>query len=326
MGNYKPSDSRSFPRFAGIKTFMRLPHIRSTQGIDFAIIGVPWDGGATFRSSQRSAPDTIRKMSHLFRPYNPGLDVTIFNHCSGVDYGDLPVVPGYIEETYQRIDEALLPVVEAGIFPVLLGGDHSITLPELRAISKVHGQMALIHFDSHADINEDNFGLPYDHGTSFRRAVEEKLIAPGQSIQVGMRGSLYSRDHYKKSEKLGFKIMPMAEVRQIGIEQTIKHIINRIEGRKAFITFDIDVVDPAYAPGTGTPEIGGFTSAEAVRLIQGLAGINLVGCDVVEVLPQYDHADITALLAASIAYEFVSLFALNKKRQSVTTLNRKPLR
>jgi agmatinase len=292
---------------------MRLPHCRTTQGIDFAVVGVPWDGATSNRTGQRMAPDAIRRVSVTLRPYNLALDVGIFEQCSGVDYGDLSVVPGYIEETYARIESELSPLVEAGVIPVMMGGDHSITLPELRAMAKIHGPVALVHFDSHTDTNDQYFGKPYYHGSPFRRAVEENILLPANSIQVGMRGSVYSKDAYHDSMSLGFKVATMADIRQMGLETLIESIRCRVGRAKVSVTFDIDVVDPAFAPGTGTPEVGGFTSAEAIDLIHGLKGLNFVGFDMVEVLPDYDTADITALMAANIIYEFLSLISLNKK-------------
>ncbi len=311
--SYKPITAQQLPKFAGIKTYMRLPHCRTTQGIDFAVVGVPWDGATSYRTGQRMAPDAIRRVSVTLRPYNLALDVGIFEQCSGVDYGDLSVVPGYIEETYARIESELSPLVEAGVIPVMMGGDHSITLPELRAMAKIHGPVALVHFDSHTDTNDQYFGKPYYHGSPFRRAVEENILLPANSIQVGMRGSVYSKDAYHDSMSLGFKVATMADIRQMGLETLIESIRCRVGRAKVFVTFDIDVVDPAFAPGTGTPEVGGFTSAEAIDLIHGLKGLNFVGFDMVEVLPDYDTADITALMAANIIYEFLSLISLNKK-------------
>ena len=312
MTEYKPITSQQQPKFAGIKTFMRLPHLRTHRGIDFAIVGVPWDGATSYRTGQRLGPDAIRKVSVTLRPYNFAQGVGIFKHCSGVDYGDVAVVPGYIEDTYEKIDAELRPLVEAGVIPVIMGGDHSITLPELRAIAKIHGTVALVHFDSHTDTNDQYFGRPYYHGSMFRRAVEENILLPANSIQVGMRGSVYSKDAYDESTSLGFKIVTMSAVRELGLLRLIEIIKDRVGMSKVFVTFDIDVVDPAFAPGTGTPEVGGFTSAEAIDLIRGLKGLNFVGFDVVEVLPDYDVAEITALLAANIVYEFLSLIALKK--------------
>jgi agmatinase len=316
MKKYEPVDPKKFPRFAGIKTFMRLPHIRTTENIDFAIVGVPWDGGASFRTSQRSGPDAIRKMSALLRPYNLDLDVRLFDHCSGVDYGDLSVVPGYIEDSYKRIEEELYPLVEAEVIPILLGGDHSITLPELRAIFKKYGPVSLIHFDSHTDTYDEYFGRPHNHGTPFSRAVEENLLDVDHSLQVGLRGSVYSKKDYAQAKSYGFELITMAEIRDTGISEVIERIRKRVGNTRVFVTFDIDAVDPAFAPGTGTPEVGGFTSEEAMRLVKSLNGLNIVGFDVVEVLPEYDPADITALLAANIVYQFISIIAATNKNVS----------
>jgi len=315
LTDYKPITPQQQPKFAGIKTYLRLPHLQATQGIDFAVVGVPWDGATSYRTGQRLGPDAIRKVSVTLRPYNLALDVGIFEHCCGVDYGDLSVVPGYIEDTYDKIEAELCPLVEAGVIPVAMGGDHSITLPELRAIAKTHGPVALIHLDSHTDTNDQYFGRPYYHGSMFRRAVEENILLPANSIQVGMRGSVYSKNAYDESTSLGFKVVTMSAVRQIGLQRLIEIIKGRVGPNKVFVTFDIDVVDPAFAPGTGTPEVGGLTSSEAIELIRGLKGLNFVGFDVVEVLPDYDVAEITALLAANVIYEFLSLIALNKKNE-----------
>ena len=313
MDGYKPIDPREFARFSGIKTFMRLPHIKTTEGVDIAIVGVPFDTGASYRVGARFGPEAIRIASALLRHHNEVLDVSIFDYCSIVDYGDLPVNPGYIEDSYKMIEEGLLPILEAGIIPMLLGGDHSVTLPELRAMAKIHGPVALIHFDAHTDTGDKRFGRKYWHGSPFRRAVEEELILVDHSIQLGMRGSTYSRDSLNDSRNLGFDLVTSVEVQEIGIDSLTQRIRDRVRDSKTFVTFDIDFVDPAYAPGTGTPEVGGFTSREALRFVRGMKGLNLIGFDIVEILPQYDPAQITALLAANIAYEFISLIALRKK-------------
>ena len=316
MDGYRPVDPRESPRFSGIKTFMRLPHVKTTEGVDFAIVGVPFDTGASFRVGARFGPEAIRNVSALLRHHNEVLDVSIFDHLSGVDYGDLAVNPGYIEDSYRMIEEGLLPVLEGGVVPIMLGGDHSVTLPILRAVAKKHGPLALIHFDSHSDTGDKRFGRKYTHGTPFRRAVEEGLVRVERSIQVGMRGSTYSRDSLDDARALGFDLVTSVEGQEMGVENMIKRIRERVGDGEAFVSFDIDFVDPAFAPGTGTPEVGGFTSSETLRLVRGLEGLNLVAFDLVEVLPQYDPSQITALLAANIVYEFVSLVALKKKTLS----------
>ncbi|NIQ39178.1 MAG: agmatinase [Proteobacteria bacterium] len=316
MGGYKPVDPQQSPRFSGIRTFMRLPHLTATEGVDFAVVGVPFDTGASYRVGARFAPEAIRSISVLLKPNNLVLKVSIFDHCSGVDYGDLPVVPGYIEESYRKIEEALFPLVDKGVNTILLGGDHSVTLPELRALARKHGPIALIHFDSHGDIWEKVFEKPYNHGTPFRRAVEEDLILVDHSIQVGMRGSAYTLDEVDAARSLGFEVVTAHEAHEIGILKLIERIRNRVGEAKVFVTFDIDFVDPAYAPGTGTIEVGGFTSGDALRLVRGLEGLDLIGIDVVEVLPAYDPTQITAYLAANVVFEYMSLLALAKKQAS----------
>lgn len=316
MTTPKPITPQQLPKFAGIKTYMRLPHLQTMEGVDFAVIGIPWDGSTSYRTGQRLGPEAIRRVSVTLRPYNLALDVGIFENCSGVDYGDFLVVPGYIEDTYAKIEAEFLALLKTGVIPVVMGGDHSITLPELRAIAKTYGPVALLHFDAHTDTNDSFFGQPYYHGSPFRRAVEEHLILPDRSVQVGMRGSVYSKNAYDDSTTLGFDVVTMQALRDMGIPALVARIRERVGHERVFVTFDIDIVDPAFAPGTGTPEIGGLSSAEAIGLIRALKGLNFVGFDVVEVLPDYDTADLTAFLAANLIYEFLSLIALNKKRNA----------
>lgn len=311
---YVPLNSLESPRFAEIKTFMRLPNVKTTENIDYAVIGVPFDTGVTYRPGQRFAPSAIRDISSLIKPYNIPQDVNVVDVLSGVDYGDVSVNPGYIEDTYDRMVKGLSPVIDSGVIPICLGGDHSITLGELRAIARKHGPVALVHFDSHFDTIDEYFGKKYNHGTVFRRAVEEGLIDVDHSIQIGMRGTFYSREDLTGSEDLGFKVITSFEMREIGIEKTIQLIKERVGSSKAFLTFDIDFVDPAYAPGTGTIEAGGWTGAEALQMVRALKNINFVGYDLVEVLPSYDSSQITAFLAANIVFEFISIIALQKKK------------
>jgi agmatinase len=312
MTRYEPADSFETPRFSGVRTFMRLPNVQDLENADVAIVGAPFDTGGTFRIGARFGPESIRSVSHLLRRYNPGLEVVIFDHLSVIDYGDVPVVPGYIEESYKRIAEGLEPIHRAGVVPVVLGGDHSIALPELRAAAAVHGPLALVQYDSHPDTWDAYFGQKHTHGTPFRRAVEEGLLDTSRSIQVGMRGSIYDAGDWNDARDMGFDLVPTDEVRELGIPAVIERVRERVGDAKAYVSFDVDFVDPAFAPGTGTPEIGGFTSREAQEFVRGLAGLDIVGCDVVEVLPPYDPAQITALLAANVAHEFLSLFALRR--------------
>ena len=317
MIRYQPADSFETPRFSDVRTFMRLPNVRDLENADAAIVGAPFDTGATFRAGARFGPEGIRSASHLLRRYNPSLDVSIFDHLSVIDYGDVPVVPGYIEESYRRIAEGLEPLHRSGVVPIVLGGDHSIALPELRAAAAIHGPLALVQFDSHPDTWDSYFGERHTHGTPFRRAVEEGLLDTSRSIQVGMRGSIYDRDDWDDAREMGFDLVPTDEVRERGIPSVIDRIRERTGDAKTYVSFDVDFVDPAYAPGTGTPEIGGFTSRETQEFLRGLAGLKVVGCDVVEVYPAYDPAQITALLAANVAHEFLSLLAFSRKTGSM---------
>lgn len=310
---YVPANSLVSPRFAGVKTFMRLPNVQTTENIDYAVVGVPFDTGVTYRPGQRFGPTAIRDISSLVKPYNVPQDINVVDELSGVDYGDVSVNPGYILDTYDRMKEGLLPIVQAGAIPICLGGDHSITLGELRAIAEVHGPVALVHFDSHFDTIDEYFGKKYNHGTVFRRALEEGLIDVEHSIQIGMRGTFYSIEDLTGSTDLGFEVITSFEMREIGIDETIRRIIDRVGDAKAFLTFDIDFVDPAYAPGTGTIEVGGWTGPEALHMVRNLKDINFVGYDLVEVLPSFDPSQITAFLAANIVFEFITLIALRKR-------------
>jgi agmatinase len=324
LTRYEPADSFVTPRFSGVRTFMRLPNVRDLANSDVAIVGVPFDTGSSFRVGARFGPEGIRSASHLLRPYNPSQGVSIFEHLSVIDYGDVPVVPGFIEESYERIREGLEPIHRAGVVPIVLGGDHSVALPELRAAAAVHGPLALVQFDAHADTWDAYFGKKYNHGTVFKRAIEEGLLRPEYSIQVGMRGSLYDAGDWRASLELGFELITTDRVRKLGVDESIARIQERVGDAKAYVSFDVDFVDPAFAPGTGTPEVGGFTSREAQEFVRGLAGIDIAGCDVVEVYPQYDSAQVTVFLAANVAYEFLSLIANLRKREEGPMVSRKP--
>ena len=307
---YGPSDSKVSPRFSGIRTYARLPHVAGRlEGVDVAIVGIPFDTCGTYRVGARFGPEHIRSASALMRPYHSGSGVPIFDRLSVVDYGDLPVVPGYVEESHGRIAAGLLEVVQAGVIPIDLGGDHSIALPELRALAKVHGKVGLIQLDSHSDTSEEYFGQPHTHGTPFYHAVKEGLVEPSRSIQVGLRGPVYSDRDYAIPREMGMEVITGVEAHELGMEAVAQRIVSRVGKSKVFFSFDIDFIDPAYAPATGTPEIGGFTTWEAQTLLRRLAGINYVGFDVVEVIPAYDVADNTSFVAANIVYEFLALLA-----------------
>jgi len=307
---YGPSDSKVSPRFSGIRTYARLPHVTGRlDGVDAAIVGIPFDTGGTYRVGARFGPEHIRSASALMRPYHSGSGVAVFERLSVVDYGDLPVVPGYVEESQRRITAALLDVLRAGVIAIDLGGDHSIALPELRALAQVHGKVGLIQLDSHSDTSEEYFGLPHTHGTPFYHAVKEGLIEPSRSIQVGLRGPVYSERDYQIPREMGIEVITGVEAHELGMEAVAERIVARAGEAKVFFSFDIDFIDPAYAPATGTPEIGGFTTWEAQSLLRRLAGLNFVAFDVVEVIPAYDVADNTSFVAANIVYEFLALLA-----------------
>jgi agmatinase len=316
MGKYKPLNSLEIPRFAEIKTFMRLPYIKTVEDIDFAIVGVPFDTASSYRTGSRFGPSAVREISSLIKPYNLPHDINVSEYLSGIDCGDIPVVPGYIDESYKRIEAGLDPIVEAGAIPICIGGDHSITLGELRSISKIHGPVALVQFDSHFDTVDSYFGNKYNHGTVFKRALEEGLIDVERSIQVGMRGTFYSIADLKDSIDLGFKVITTYEMREMGLKEVAKQINERVGTGKAFLSFDIDFVDPAYAPGTGTIEVGGFTSFESLEILRELKNIDFVGYDLVEIIPAFDPSQITASLGSNIIFEFISIIALKKKERS----------
>jgi agmatinase len=309
MPRYGPVDASVSPRFVGVRTFIRLPLVTNWTDVDVAVLGIPFDTGATFRVGARFGPAAVREASLLLRPYNPAQEVTIFEHLSVVDGGDLLVAPGFIDDSYERIASQLKAVLEAGVTPLSIGGDHSITLAELRAVAAVHGPVGLVQYDSHADTWDQYFGHRYTHGTPIRRAVEEGLIDPRRSIQVGLRGSLYDAADYTLSTDLGIQIVPALEVRERGLAAVAAQVRERLGDGPCFVTFDIDFLDPAYAPGTGTPEIGGFTTYEGQYLLRALHGARIVAADVVEVLPSYDHGQITALAGAGMLYELLSLIA-----------------
>jgi agmatinase len=290
---------------------MRLPHLQTTEEVDVAIVGVPIDDAVSFRSGARFGPEAIRSASVLLRPYSPTLRVNVAERLSMVDYGDANTAPGYIEESLRRIEEFLLPLHRAAVTPLCLGGDHSMALAELRAAAGVHGPLALVQLDAHADVWDKYYGLKYFHGTVFRRAAEEGLIDPYRSVQAGMRGTLYGASDEAEPGKLGFDAIPWPELRDLSAEEYGDRVRDRVGDSPAFLSFDVDFVDPAFAPGTGTPEVGGPTSFEALDYLGALTRIGFVGFDCVEVSPPYDPSGITAWLAASACHEMLGLKALS---------------
>jgi len=266
---------------------------------------------ATFKVGARFGPEAIRSASVLLRPYNPELDVHVFATLSCIDYGDAPVAPGFIHESHAAITATLRPLAEARVVTLSLGGDHSVALPELRALAAVYGPLALVQFDSHGDLWDSYYGgQKYTHGTPFRRAVEEGLILPEWSVQLGMRGPLYGPEDIQMARDMGFAVLTTTELLARSPQEIGDLVRARVGDRPAFLSFDIDFFDPAYAPGTGTPEVGGPTSFQGLAYLRACTGVRWVGGDVVEVLPALDHGQITAHLAAQVGYEFLSLVAL----------------
>ena len=312
MPRYTPEDSLKSPRFTGPSTFARLPFVRTLEEVDVAIVGVPFDTGVTYRVGGRFGPNAVRAASVMLRPYNTNLEVKPFDVLSCVDYGDVAIVPGYTERSYTAIEEAVAPIVEAGVIPLLVGGDHACTLPHLRA-TRSRGPVAVIDFDSHTDAWDSYFGEKYNHGTWMRRAIEEGLVDVAHSIEVGLRGSIYdSGDWTGLRSELGLEYLTTEDVFALGTDAVAARIRERVGDRPAFVSFDIDVVDPAFAPGTGTPEAGGPSAHDMLQVVRGMTGIDFVGFDVVEVIPAYDPAGQTATLAANLAYEMLSLVALRR--------------
>ncbi len=310
MTEFRPLDAFSSPRFSQVPTFMRLPHHRDARDLDVALVGIPYDGGTSYRSGARFGPREIRVQSAMIRPWHPVLEVAPFERLRVADYGDIDISPVSIERTYEIIEKGIAEILAAGAVPVAVGGDHSIALPILRAVARRHGPVGLIHFDSHPDTWDEYFGSKYFHGTMFRRAVEERLIDPGRTIQLGIRGPLYSATDFDFQAANRMEVTRVEAIKERGVPWVVERF-QRLMGGKVYCSFDIDAVDPAYAPGTGTPEVGGLTSYEALTLVRGLRGLDLVGFDLVEVAPQYDSpGQITALLAANLLFEFVCLLAL----------------
>jgi agmatinase len=306
-----PAYGADMQPFAGIPTFMRLPASRNFQDIDVVIIGIPFDSGTSYRSGTRFGPRKIREASLLIWGHNVDLDITPTEKLKIIDYGDVDIVPINIEATMEAITTEVGQVLENNCLAISLGGDHSITLPLLRAHKAKHGPMAVVHLDSHPDTwNYEYLNQPYSHGTPFIRAIEEGLIDTDAYIQVGIRGSVDSSRIYEDTRRLGVRMITIHEVFEKGIPAVIEEIHQIVGDKSIYISFDIDAVDPAYAPGTGTPEVGGLNSYQAMQLVRGMQGLKLVGFDLVEVSPPYDHGDITAILAANLVFEFLSLVAI----------------
>jgi len=288
---------------------MRLPHVDDPTGLDVAILGVPYDGGTSYRPGARLGPREIRNQSSLIRGYNYFQKVAPFDRLNVADVGDVDAPPVGIEKAYAAIEDRIRGVAAAGVRPIVIGGDHSITLPVLRALAARHGRLGVVQVDAHIDTWDEYFGGKYFHGTPFRRAIEEHLIDPGRFVQVGIRGPMYGEDDFDFHRQHGITVIDIEAVHDRGLTAVIDEV-RRIVAGPAYLSFDIDGVDPAFAPGTGTPEVGGLTSHEALRLVRGLRGLAFIGGDIVEVSPPFDGpGQITALLAANIAFEFLCALA-----------------
>lgn len=312
-GTIGPVDGLQVPRFAGHTTFARLPRLEDVDDYQVAVVGVPFDAGVTYRPGARFGPSYIRQGSRLLRPYNPALAVSPFAGVQVVDAGDVAANPFSIEEAMQQIEAGVRELSADGRNVVVLGGDHTIALPTLRALRAQHGPIALVHFDAHLDTWDTYFEAPYTHGTPFRRAWEEGLLDADRTMHVGIRGSLYSEKDLVEDEQMGFSIVHARDMDRLGADRVVEMIRERVGDAPVYISIDIDVLDPGFAPGTGTPEAGGLTSRELLAIVRGFAGANVVAGDVVEVCPPYDHAEITAIAAANLAYEYCSLFAGNRR-------------
>ncbi len=312
MPRYGPPDAFETPRFSGPRTFMRLPHVRDLEGVDVAIVGIPTDGAVVYRSGARFGPEGIRSASVMLRNFNPLLGVDVVERLSLVDYGDVPTVPGSTTDSLERSERSLAEVIDAGVTTLCLGGDHTVLLAELRAMARRHGPLALIQLDSHHDLWDEYFGQKLFHGSVVRRAVEEGLVDPSRSVQAGLRGSLGSAEEAGYPAELGIDALTYEELAAIGPAGFSQRVRNRIGDAPCFLSFDIDFVDPAYAPGTGTPEVGGPSSREALTYVRSLAGLDFRGFDCVEVSPPFDPAGQTAFVAANACFEMLSLLALRR--------------
>jgi agmatinase len=310
-----PVDSSLTPRYAGPASFARLPRREDVPKADVVVAGIPFDTGVSFRPGARFGPSHVREASRLLRPYHPALDVSPFEIAQVADAGDIAVNPFDIKAAIDTIQAAALELTADDTRLVTIGGDHTISLPLLRAAAERHGPVALVHFDAHLDTWDTYFGAEYTHGTPFRRAVEEGILDTEALSHVGTRGPLYGKKDLEDDRRFGFGILTSADVYHQGVVEVVERLRERLAGRPVYVSIDIDVLDPAHAPGTGTPEAGGLTSRELLEILRGFRGLDIVGADVVEVAPAYDHADITGVAASHVAYDLVSLLALGHEER-----------
>ncbi|MFN8146543.1 MAG: agmatinase [Candidatus Nanopelagicales bacterium] len=306
-----PPSAVEVPRFAGPDTFARLPRLDQVEHAGVAVLGVPFDSGVSYRPGARFGPQGVRAGSKLLRPYHPALDVHPWQAQQVVDAGDVATNPFDIVAAIDQVEGAARSLLQQADRIVTIGGDHTIALPLLRAVAAQHGPVALVHFDAHLDTWDTYFGAPYTHGTPFRRAVEEGVLDLDVSAHVGIRGPLYSKKDLDDDRELGFAIVSTDEVARRGVDEAVDRVRARVGDRPVYVSIDIDVLDPAHAPGTGTPEPGGLTSRELQQILRGLTGLRLVGGDVVEVAPAYDHAELTTIAAANTVYDLLALMALD---------------
>jgi agmatinase len=307
-----PRDPFVSPRFGQLATFMLLPASDTPAGLDVALLGLPYDGGVSYRPGARFGPRAVREQSSLIRPWNPVLKVHPFEKLRVADCGDVDTVPISIERTHAAIEAKIDEVIAVGARPLCVGGDHSVTLPIIRALARKHGPLAVVHFDAHPDTWDQYFGSKLFHGTPFRRAIEEGAIDPRRMIQVGIRGPLYGAEDFAFHDQHGLEVLRIEPIKEQGLAWAAGRLA-RLRGMPLYLSFDIDAVDPAYAPATGTPEVGGLTSWEALTLVRSMAGCTLVGADIVEVSPPYDGpGQITSLLAANLAFEILGVMALER--------------
>ena len=304
-----PADATVDPRYAGLATFARLPTTQEVPRWDIAIVGIPYDGGTSYRPGARFGPAAVRQGSRLIRPYHPALGSLPFELAQVVDAGDIACTPFSTEEAVTEIERGADSLLAGGGRLVAVGGDHTVALPLLRATAGRYGPLALVHLDAHLDTWDTYFGQRFTHGTPFRRAFEEGLLRRERSVHVGLRGPLYADTDLSEDADMGFAQITSDDVAARGTAPVVQHVLARVGGAPVYVSVDIDVLDPAHAPGTGTPEAGGLTSRELLALLRGLAPVSVVGADIVEVAPAYDHAEITALAAAQIAYELLALLA-----------------
>jgi len=301
----QPLGGDTMPRFGGTASMMRLPVQNDASGLDVCFVGVPLDIGTSNRSGTRMGPRQIRAESSLLRPCNPATGAAPFESLQVADIGDVPINPYNLTDSLAIIEEAYNGICSRHCTPLTLGGDHTITLPILRAIKRHFGPVGLIHVDAHADVNDHMFGEAVAHGTTFRRAIEEGLVEPGRMVQIGLRGSAYTTEDFNWTRRQGARVIPAEQCWNRSIAPLMNELHQHVGEGPVYLSFDIDALDPAFAPGTGTPEIGGLTTIQALEIIRGCRGLSLIGCDLVEVSPPYDSSGNTALTAANLLFEML---------------------